>query len=388
MKPVKRPFLAAVTAAFALSCLLGSNQPVHAQLAVHHAHHRAQQGVIGLDVYRDGTVIHLLAGEQKGEEMSLWHRRSDDAGGTWSAPVRVDGPGARPRPARRGDEAQIAARGDTLLAIWSVTGSGWGGSGPLASAISHDGGRTWLPGARPSDSGLTKGEGFADLAVDQEAFHAVWLDSRDGKHGLRYTASPDGTAWSANATVAAPTCICCWNTLLAREGMLRVLFRGDDPRDMELASRSKQAWKTGGTVGEFGWHIKGCPEAGGGLAETADEALHALVWTGLEGRTGLYVVHSRGSAGWMTPRRIGGKDAQHGDLAANALRLAAVWDEKGAILAAFSADSGKSWGAPVRLTSDVGALNPRVVAAGEGFLVLWTQKGADGANGLGMRRMN
>jgi hypothetical protein len=405
MKPAKSPHLAAASAALAALCMLGSGAALRAQPATpasgppatpasappapgaHHAHHRAQQGVIGLDVYRDGGAIHVLTAEQRGEDVFLWHRRSDDAGLTWSAPIRVDGPGASPRPTRRGDEAQIAAHGDTVLAIWSVNGTGWGKSGPLSAALSRDGGKTWRAIAGPSDSGMAKGEGFADLVADKEAFHAVWLDGRDGKQGLRYSMLPDGKTWAQNTTISTGTCECCWNTLLMRDGVLQVLFRDKDPRDMALASLENDAWIKRGSVGAFGWRIKGCPETGGGLATTSDGRLHALVWTGREGESGLYAMRTSSVARWSAPRRMGGADAQHGDLASSGERLGAVWDDSGRIMAASSSDSGKTW-TPAAVVSAGGARaeNPRVVAAGDAFLALWTQADAQGVRTLEMKK--
>lgn len=386
MTPMTNARLALATAAFAAWCLLGT-VPAQSHEHQHHGHHRAQQGVIGLDVYRDGGAIHLLSAEQRGEQTVLWHRRSDDAGVTWSAPVRVDGPGRAPRPTRRGDEAQIAARGDTLLAIWSVSGTGYGKAGPLSAGLSRDGGKTWRALTGPSDSGFTKGEGFADLVAGNDAFHAVWLDNRDGAQGLRYSALRNAETWAPNTTISTGTCECCWNTLLMRDGVLRVLFRDKDPRDMALASLEKGAWVKHGSVGNFGWRIKGCPETGGGLAVTADGSLHALVWTGHEGKTGLYAVRegaTRGSA----PRRMGSPDARHGDLAAEANRVAAVWDDGDAIFAALSADAGKTWSAPQRLSRPgVRATNPRIAVAGDAFLAFWTQLAPEGAWTLELQKV-
>jgi hypothetical protein len=398
MKHVKSPRVVVAAAVFAALCMLGSGAALRAQPAApaggqhapagHHPHQRAQQGVIGLDVYRDGGAIHVLTAEQRGEETALWHRRSDDAGVTWSAPVRVDGPGMAPRPTRRGDEAQIAAHGDTVLAIWSISGTGYGKGGPLTAAMSRDGGKTWRALAGPSDSGLTKGEGFADLVAGKDAFHAVWLDNRDGAQGLRYSALRDAKTWAPNTTIAAGTCECCWNTLLMRGDVLQVLFRDKDPRDMALASLEKDAWVKRGSVGGFGWRIKGCPETGGGLATTADGRLHALVWTGLEGESGLYTMRTSSVARWSAPRRMGGADAQHGDLASSGERLGAVWDDGGRIMAAFSSDSGNTWSAAsVISTGGARAENPRVVAAGDAFLALWTQADAEGVRTLVMARV-
>jgi len=377
MEHLKNAFLAAVVLAFASGA------------SAQHAHHEghgmaqaapAQQGVFSLDVYRDSGTIHVLTGEEKDAAGSLWHRSSADGGRSWSAPVRVDG-GVAPRATRRGDDAQIAARGRTVLAVWSVPGSGYGGSGPFASAVSRDGGATWTAGGDPSDSGLATGHGYADLAADAGGFHAVWLDGRTKRQALYYTRSPDGVKWLPNTAIVPTTCQCCWNSILpsaASGGRLLVLYRAADPRDMELAALDGGAWRRHGPVAPFNWHVRGCPETGGALAESAGR-LHALVWTGVDKAVGLYVVKA-GHAGqggdlrWESPRRMGTEAAQHGDLAADGPRLAATWDEAGAIYYASSDDAGGAWSAPRLLAAAATrSTNPRIVPGGDGFLVLWTR---------------
>src|SRR5690606_32682217 len=144
---------------------------------------------------------------------------------------------APPFSPHRGMDPRIAASRDRLVAVWTTAGTDAWGSGPLASAFSRDGGRTWEVGPNPSDSGLTTGHGFHDLAADAEGtFHLVWLDSRDGRQGLRYSRSRDGgRTWEANRTLATDTCQCCRNTLATGPGgEVGVLYRYGDPRDMRF----------------------------------------------------------------------------------------------------------------------------------------------------------
>ena len=346
-----------------------------AQGAIAHDH-KPQPGVASLDVYRDGAAIHLLLGENRADGPSLWHRRSPDDGRTWSEPVRVDIGLAPARHLKRGDDAQVAASGDRLLALWGIAGTGWMGSGPFASAISMDGGKTWRAGGNPADTGATTGHGFADLLAGEGGLHAVWLDSRDKAQGLRYARSRDfGANWERNVTVAPGTCECCWNSLLESQGVLRVLYRGKGPRDMALAAtRDGATWEGRQRVGVFDWEFKGCPETGGGLAQTRDGALHALVWTGREERMGLHMLTARTEKGWSAPIRVSER-GQHADLAESGGVLAAAWDAAGAIEVVHSRDGGGSWSLPQQLAA-VDATHPRIVATASGFLVLWTQREA------------
>lgn len=334
-------------------------------------------GVRAIDVFADDTQVHLFVAEAAAEESSrLLHCVSADGGATWSQNRRVDVGMAPAFSPHRGFDPQIAARGNHLVAAWTTAGSDRWGSGPIATARSEDGGATWNPGPNPADDKLTTGHGFLDLAVDSEGdFHLVWLDSRDGRQGLRHAKSSDGGAsWSVNRTLQAGTCECCRNTLATGpNGKVAALFRGHDPRDMKVLFTENGSWREPLTAGEFHWRFEGCPHAGGGLAMTASSA-HALVWTGSESHCGVHYVRPGGTA-----HRMGGSTAIHPDLAATPEGiLLAVWQEsseEGVVLRhTLSQDEGVLWKDPRALPqADPTATHPRVVAGRGGFLVVWTE---------------
>ncbi|MGH9892168.1 MAG: sialidase family protein, partial [bacterium] len=205
--------------------------------------HVEVQDVKSLDVYVDHATLHvLIAGRVPGEPtLVLRYLRSDDSGRTWLVPLEIDSRVAPPGRVMRGNDVQIAAAGDRLVAVWHTTGTGYMGSGSLATAISKDGGKTWRPGSNPADDQRQDGHSYIDIKADpQETFHLVWLDNREGREGvqgLRYARSTDGGEnWSANATVDGDTCTCCWNTLAtSSEGAVHILYRDAFPRDMALA---------------------------------------------------------------------------------------------------------------------------------------------------------
>jgi hypothetical protein len=373
-----------------------------APAAEHGKHaHATPVGVASLDVFAREDTIHLLVAEYApgADTPTLHHRRSDDAGASWTNPVRVDAPGAKgstPFRPHRGMDPQIAAAGSRLVAAWTTPGTDRFGSGPMATALSSDGGRTWLPGPNPADDGLTTGHGFLDLTADaQGQFHLVWLDSRDGKQGVRHARSADGGRhWSKNTTVKPQSCECCWNIIAAgARGGLHVLFRDQSPRDMMLATSTDGGarWQPPVVVGDFNWEFSGCPHVGGGLAVTETPGapvLDALVWSGAVGQPGVSHLRSvDGGRAWSAPRRLCNGDGRRGDIAAQgANRVAAAWEVVGEdesfVMAAHSTDGGKSW-APARRLSAKGrsAAYPRVVATPQGFRVFWTEAapGAPGA---------
>jgi hypothetical protein len=347
--------------------------------------HRPLVGVHSVDVYVDRGVLHLLHAEYPGTGQGprLYHRRSVD-GAAWSAAVRVDDGILPTRLLHRGNDAQIVANGSRVIAIWHTSGTGQSGSGPMASALSADGGKTWSKGPAPAPGSGKAGQGYLDIAARGGTFHLAWLSDSSARQALYYASSRDGgSSWGRGTRLDEATCECCWNTVLpAVRGPLHVLYRGVDPRDMLLATSvdGGATWRRGVPVGRFEWNVKACPHTGGALAEGVKGVLHALSWTGRQGSTGLYAMATNdGGKSWIRVHRMGGATAQRGDIAARGRMVAAVWDEyiggEMAVFAAVSADSGATWSAPWRLSATGGhAIHPRVAPVAGVFLALWTEQ--------------
>ena len=348
----------------------------------------SNRSVLSVDVYASGDTVDLLTAENAGANAApaLWYRRSVDGGKSWSQPARVDEGMPIPHRPHRSNDPQVASSGTRVIAVWGSAGRGFKSSGPMVTALSNDGGKTWKRGPNPADDNRHDGHGFADLIARDGRFHLTWLDSRSGAQGVRYARSDDGGArWSANASVQPGTCECCWNTLLAgADRRVYLLFRGKGPRDMGIATSLDDGakWNPGGVVGAFNWQIEACPHTGGSLALTGKggaERVHALVWTGKAEQRGVhYLMSEDGGAKWNPRARLGGEYAQRADLAARGGELAAVWDEAigqgGAVFLSRSRDGGGAWSKPVKLSSDAAsAVYPRIVATASGLLVVWTE---------------
>jgi Neuraminidase (sialidase) len=369
-----------------------------------HDHH-ADLGVTSMDVYAEGNRLHLLIARRTEPDHApqLEYSRSDDGGETWTAPVSVDSGQPPPEPAHRGMDAQVAAAGDRVVALWTTEGKADRfGRGPMACARSTDGGKTWSAGANPSDDGQAIGHAFIDLAADASGvFHAVWLDGRErdgasgastrpaaGK-GLRYARSDDaGASWSANRTLDGQTCECCWNTIaVGRDGKLFVLYRDFEPRDMAIvcSDDAGRTWSRPVTVGEFNWTINGCPHVGGALALPADPTnsqMYAAVWTAKDDTArGAYVLSSPDAGrSWSEPRLLGDARPWHPDIACGDGEVVAAWDayvEGGtAVFVSRSTAAGRTWSAPQRYNSESSsATHPRIVHTHTGFRVFWTESG-------------
>lgn len=373
----------------------------HAQHgAAEHAKHamRLPTGVVSLDVVAEGGKLHLLTGRHAGTETTIWHQVSTDDGRSWSTETQVQGPPGAGATVTRGSDARLAVVGGKLVAVWMrhVEGAPHGGVGPMVSAHSSDGGKTWatLPG--PADW-PTGPHGFFTLGSDGKTLHAAWLDSRDGKpsapgaQGLRYAFSTDaGETWSENATLDVASCACCWTTGKAdAAGNFYVLYRDKQPSDMAIGviEPKTHQWTRLATVGAFGWDFPGCPHIGGGLAIKGGKRpeIHAVVGTRKKENAGFYHLRSQdGGKSWSEPERLGDDTATHGDIALGKDgRLAAVWDmvdpeaNDGSVgvFVAISSDNGAHWTPARRLSpAQIMASHPRVVPTKSGFLALWTEQ--------------
>ncbi|MEQ1531020.1 MAG: exo-alpha-sialidase, partial [Methylococcales bacterium] len=349
--------------------------------------------VAGFDVTVDQQALHVLVAGTHNDgdkKLQLRYLHSEDGGKHWSNPVIIDMQLPVAATNKAGNDVQLAVSGQHLMALWQSSGE-LPGMGPLASAYSQDGGKTWHAGANPA-ADMNGDQSHSDLAVDaQGVFHAVWLadPEENGYQSLRYARSNDvGQHWQAAQRLDDSTCSCCWNTLkITPAGELNILYRDMQPRDMALLQSHNhgETWQQAGLVGKFNWQFDGCPHIGGGLAVSQTDgntALDSVVWTGEEHQQGLYHLHSADNGKtWAKPYKLG-EHPMHSDIAVNAAGVAtAVWDERepdgAGIFTAQTMDAGLSWSKPKRLSqAGNSATHPRVVATATGFMVMWTEKQA------------
>jgi len=343
------------------------------------------QEIISFDVTTDNSRVHALIAGKSAENTNrvvVRYLTSEDSGEQWSTAVDV-ATDSNPI-AVRGNDVQIAASGDNLVAIWQTKGE-LPSMGAMVSRYSHDGGKTWHAGTNPAVDNNGDQSHIDVIADKQGFFHAVWLadPEENGYQSLRYARSIDGGEhWQASQKLDDSTCSCCWNTLaVSPSGELNILYRDMKPRDMALMQSSDNGvtWRRTSTVGAFNWQFDGCPHIGGGLAIGEDNALYSSVWTGLENKSGLYTLHSSDNGKtWSTPLAIGNL-ASHSDIAINKQQLTVIWDERepdgSSIFSAQSKDGGISWSTARRLSATgIMATHPRIISTQHGFLAMWTEK--------------
>jgi len=232
--------------------------------------------------------------------------------------------------------------GGGFAAHWTVKRDGSAHARELMVAVSKDGGNSWSKPARPHHDDTDSEHGMATLvpADADGGFGVCWLDGRAGalsEYGeggtSLYWADWSGDGFAPEVLLDPRVCDCC-KTSAARGPTGPVVAyrdRGEDERrDVAIVRRDDAAWSAPQPVHADGWSLSACPTNGPSIATRGDRAAIA----------------------WFT--------------GANA--APAVW-------AAFSADGGKTLGAPLRV--DGGAPVGRVEATmlpDASAVVVWLER--------------
>lgn len=192
-------------------------------------------------------------------------------------------------------------------------------------AFSRDRGRTWAPSITPHHDGTRTEHGFASLfAMPGQGLGLAWLDGRamkEGEHngmdagsmGIRGAMfAPDGTQVS-ETLIDDRVCECCPTAAVVTSDGPIVAFRNrtnDEVRDIYVSRMVAGTWTEPRPVHRDNWRIAACPVNGPALSANGRNV--AIAW------------------------------------------FTAVGNE-GHVYAAFSSDSGATFGPPVRI-DDVGAV--------------------------------
>ena len=341
------------------------------------------------DITEQAGVLHLLVGGKKmadSKHLTMRYLRYDYHKKRWQIIATLDEKFPETI-ASRGNDVQIAAYNNVLVALWQTKGE-LPGIGPIASVYSTDSGKTWQRGMSPGVNVDDVNEAYIDLAADAKGhFHAVWLSDpqEKGYQSLYYSHTHDhGKSWQSPIILDDSTCACCWNRLIhTPDNRLFVLYRDSQPRDMALVQSNDYGnnWQRQSNVGQFQWEFNGCPHIGGGLSHNGQKnshVLHAIVWTGHETLSGLYYLGSTNNGYSWTKPRIFGETALNGDIAGRGQNVAAVWNQMEAgglsVYISTSRDGGLSWSQPEQLANATRATaHPKIIAIQTGFVTLWTE---------------
>lgn len=157
-----------------------------------------------------------------------------------------------------------------LVAYWAEQHGAEPHASDVVLARSTDDGRTWQRLGLAHDDGTATEHGFTTLIPDGKGVLAAWLDGRKTTGGGAMTLRA-GTvgATAASRVIDARVCDCCGtSSALTSVGPIIVYRdRGENEvRDISIVRRLKGKWTEPASVNSDGWSIPGCPVNGPAVA--------------------------------------------------------------------------------------------------------------------------
>lgn len=218
-----------------------------------------------------------------GAGSSIYFSSSQDAGKSFSQPVRVAEAAILPLSRHRGPRIAVSGRAIVITAVTGKTLSegphahGLPSDGDLLAWRSLDEGKTWSKGVRVNDIPGAPTEGLHALASDSRGnLFAAWLDKRSGKGTQLFGAlsSDSGVTWQKNVLIyASPDgsiCECCHpSAAFDADGRPVVMWRNEleGARDLYLSrANSAGEFEAPAKLGQGSWQLNACPMDGGGMA--------------------------------------------------------------------------------------------------------------------------
>lgn len=214
----------------------------------------------------------------------------------------------------------------TLVAQWLEETDALLAAYNLRLSYSNDNGRTWAPSFMPHHDGTITQHGFASMVeLPGGGLGIVWLDGRNsefdfddptsGTMGLRFAAFDRSWKQTADTSIDPRVCECCSTTAVVTPDGVVTAFRdltGSEVeiRDVAVSRFENGTWTASDAVHDDGWEVYVCPVNGPMLSARGRSIAVA----------------------WFT-----------------------VKNDQGQAYAAFSNDSGRTWGSPIRL-DDGGSL--------------------------------
>lgn len=213
-------------------------------------------------------------------------------------------------------------------------------------SYSKDDGKTWSPSFIPHHDGTKTEHGFASLFPLGDGLGAIWLDGRNMKPAAGHDEHGGGGVMTVHfgrfdrdfkqveeSVVDARVCECCPTAVTVTSEGVIAAFRDrseGEIRDIYTSRLVNGKWSAPAAVHADGWKIAACPVNGPGLSANGRNV----------------------AASWFT-----------------------VKGEQGQALLAFSADAGRTYGAPIRVDDggSLGRVDVALVPDGSAAIATWIE---------------
>ena len=237
----------------------------------------------------------------------------------------------------------IALSDGTLAAHWLADNPEGSEAYNVNLSLSHDGGKTWGKPIIPHRDRSENEHGFVSMvATGPSEVGVLWLDGNkikdeEGDMALNYTTiSADGKI-GKEAELDARVCECCQTSITATPDGILAVYRDrseKEIRDISIARHTKDGWSKPEALSKDGWMINGCPVNGPSVSSSGTHV--AVAW-------------------FTAPNDVS------------------------QVNVVLSSDSGKTFGAPIRIDSGkpVGRVDVISLSSGDA-LVSWMEQAAEG----------
>lgn len=213
-------------------------------------------------------------------------------------------------------------------------------------SYSKDDGRTWSPSFIPHHDGTKTEHGFASLFPLGDGLGAIWLDGRNMKSAAGHDEHGGGGAMTVHfgrfdknwkqveeSSVDARVCECCPTAVtVTSEGVIAAFRDRSDAeiRDIYTSRLVNGKWSDPAAIHADGWKIAACPVNGPALSAAGRNV----------------------AASWFT-----------------------VKGEQGQAYLTFSADAGRTYGAPIRVDDggSLGRVDVALVPDGSAAIATWIE---------------
>lgn len=247
--------------------------------------------------------------------------------------------------------------GGVLAAHWLEKSGPGSYSYDVRLALSRDGGASWSDDIVLHRDGVEAEHGFVSLVPWNRELAALWLDGRATVHGdpmtLRFTTVDAEGRLGTEVRLDASVCDCCQTAMATTADGVVAVYRDrteGEVRDIYVARYADGEWSDGRPVHNDGWVIPGCPVNGPAVAAAGDTVAVA----------------------WFTAAEETGDTA----LTREEIRSAG---ERGRVLAAFSTDGGRTFGAPIRVDDGQAMGRVDIVLLDGAAAVSWLERAENGA---------
>lgn len=335
----------------------------------------------------DAKGAAYMAWFEEEKDHNLLYVAASADGKEFSAPVKVNSASDEPAGIHGSPAISMGLKGEIYVA-WTVPREGAAFGAELIFSRSRDGGKTFSPAVKVSDSPQPASAGFESMAVGPDgAIYLAWLDGREkatAGSATYFAVSRDGgKSFSPNIKIDGNSCPCCRTALaIAPDGTIYAVWRkvfANDVREMVAAS-SRDGGKTfsaAAIAGNDKWVIAGCPHRGAGLGVDNAGKLHIIWYSEGAGKPAIYYAVSEDRGATFTKEEIAvtpGFFPDHPALAVAGGTVYLAWEEVTPVFGNIMFKAASS-AAPQRLNDGVRkSSSPVVVTNADGAVaVAWSK---------------